>query len=904
MFYVNGHNVGIVLDANVDIDNVVICGDLNTDFSRCSSAHSQALTAFCEDKGICPCISAECADVDYTYENDFNNVQSTLDHFIVSSSLTSKIVEYFTVHEGDNLSDHSPVYMSIDVQCNKVKVESRQYQPRCSWSMATDCEILSYKETLGSLLKEIDIPVEAILCHNKNCVEHYDEVNTYHDKIVNACLSASAYCIPVGKKRKLAGWSEYVSDYKKKSILWYRIWNDNGKPGHGVLKDIMMQTKREYKKAVKWVKSSQDQLSSMRMADALHSSNSRDFWKEVKKKYGNNHTCPSVIDDVHGSDNIAALFCNKYKDLYNSVSFDPGDMDNLGQCISNRIDSQCDSNNCYCSHNINVGDVKRAVCKLKAGKSSGQSNIFSDHVLNGNDELYIHMSLLFNLMASHAQAPADMLSSTLIPIPKNRRKSLNSSDNYRSIALSSIFGKVLENIVIQQHGELLNTSNLQFGFKPGHSTTQLSFVVNEVIEYYNSRKSSCHVLLLDASRAFDRVNYIKLFDLLLSRGMCPSIIRLLLNMYKGQSLNVNWNGTYTEQFICTNGVKQGGVLSPILFCVYIDELLCRLEASKVGCYIGDKFMGSFGYADDVSLLAPSISAAKHMLSICEEYASEYDILFNASKSKHIVCNPENACSNRVADLKINGVAIKKVDSAIMLGSYIGKDSIRNNVSKARGDLVTSCNTLMSRFGSCSSVVLSKLFDSYCSSYYGCPLWNLNDVSLKDLQVVWRKCIRKIWKLDARTHCEYLPFISAKPEISVQLLMRFCTFFSTCIQSSNPVVAFCTRLAIGSRSIVADNVRLGLAYLSEGYDYLKLLDNKRQWAEDINITYCQKCRNEYVCSLCLVIVELCMVRDQLMSVNHLPTDDIDFILFSLCTDSAFVYYQYTYQIGKCDLLLFI
>ena len=77
-----------------------------------------------------------------------------------------------------------------------------------------------------------------------------------------------------------------------------------------------------------------------------------------------------------------------------------------------------------------------------------------------------------------------MLHSCLIPIPKNKRKSLNNSNNYRGIALSNIIGKVLDLVILNNNRHILETSDLQFGFKAKHSTTQCSFVLNEVTQYY------------------------------------------------------------------------------------------------------------------------------------------------------------------------------------------------------------------------------------------------------------------------------------------------------------------------------------------------------------------------------------------------------------------------------------
>jgi len=76
--------------------------------------------------------------------------------------------------------------------------------------------------------------------------------------------------------------------------------------------------------------------------------------------------------------------------------------------------------------------------------------------------------------------------------------------------------------------------------------------------------------MLDATKAFDRVEYCKLFRQLILRNIPPVIIRLLLNMYVNHTAHVAWNGIFSECFAVRNGVKQGGILSSVLFCIYFD----------------------------------------------------------------------------------------------------------------------------------------------------------------------------------------------------------------------------------------------------------------------------------------------------------------------------------------------
>jgi len=95
---------------------------------------------------------------------------------------------------------------------------------------------------------------------------------------------------------------------------------------------------------------------------------------------------------------------------------------------------------------------------------------------------------------------------------------------------------------------------------------------------------------------------------------------------------VLWAGLVSDYFPVSNRGKQGEVISPILFCVYIDNLLLRLSSSGVGCYLGLNFVGALAYADDIVLLAPTPSAMWIFLQICDSYAAEYDINFNPDKS--------------------------------------------------------------------------------------------------------------------------------------------------------------------------------------------------------------------------------------------------------------------------------
>ena len=152
---------------------------------------------------------------------------------------------------------------------------------------------------------------------------------------------------------------------------------------------------------------------------------------------------------------------------------------------------------------------------------------------------------------------------------------------------------------------MLKCDDLQFAYKKSCSTIQCVSMVTEVINYYIHNGSSVYMCMLDASKAFDRVNLLTLFKTLYSRGMCPIYLRLLMIIYEGQNMRFRWNNTVTDNFTISNGVKQGGVLSPILFSLYLDQLISQLRHIGMGCHMNGLFTGVFIYADDITLLAPS-----------------------------------------------------------------------------------------------------------------------------------------------------------------------------------------------------------------------------------------------------------------------------------------------------------
>ena len=204
-----------------------------------------------------------------------------------------------------------------------------------------------------------------------------------------------------------------------------------------------------------------------------------------------------------------------------------------GKDIITHCDANIDDDNDAYTHThvIAVAHVKNAIHKMKSGKSDCIDGILSDNFKEGTDNLYTLISLLFSAMLMHGVPPAGLLISSLVPIAKNKRGNKCDSENYRQIAISSLMGKLFDSIVLEEQQNSLFTDLLQFGFKKKASTVVCTSLLKETIEYYNENNTDCYLLLLDASKAFDGVEYMKLLNTLCDRKMCPLVLRLLMNMY-------------------------------------------------------------------------------------------------------------------------------------------------------------------------------------------------------------------------------------------------------------------------------------------------------------------------------------------------------------------------------------
>ena len=523
------------------------------------------------------------------------------------------------------------------------------------------------------------------------------------------------------------------------------------------------------------------------------------------------HASPTDnLEGANGAEEISEKFKAVYEALYNSKE----SVDEM-KIIKERLKLVIDPASITEVKKVTGEVVKEACSRMKPGKSDVTGSFTSDVLLNGPDTLFVYLAGIFRSFFVHGDVTLELLSCAFIPLFKGGLKNPNLSDSYKSIAGSSQILKLLDNVIILLWGDLLASETLQFGFKKGTSTTQCSWLIMEVASYFVRQGTPVIATLLDCSKAFDMCQFSTLFQKLVDRDLPPIVIRLLIYVYEEQEGCVQWGGIRSNTFRITNGTRQGSVLSPTLFSVYLDDLLKELRRLGLGCHMGGLWIGAAGYADDLILIAPSRTAMQSMLKVCELYADQHNLKFSTdpvpSKSKTkclFMCgymDPEYPLP-----LQLCGQNLPWVQHATHLGHELHQMcNMDMDANIKRAEFIEESVQIRETFNFARPEEILRSVQTYAGHWYGSMLWDLYGEKVGQLCRSWTTCIKLAWDLPRSTHTYLVESVLASDSLTVkqQLVGRFINFFNTLLVSKSPEIQIvanmagrCVRATTGSNLI--------------------------------------------------------------------------------------------------------
>ena len=282
-----------------------------------------------------------------------------------------------------------------------------------------------------------------------------------------------------------------------------------------------------------------------------------------------------------------------------------------------------------------------------------------------------------------------------------------------------------------------------------YSTNTACFVLKEVVHEYCNQNSKVYSCFLDFSKAFDNVNHEILIKNLKAIGVPELYLNLIKFWYCNQYAKVKYNEKFSEKWKICNGVRQGGILSGLLFCVYINSLINKISSLKVGCRLGIYSSNIIAYADDIVLLAPSASSLQIMMNVANEESLKINLKFNVNKCKVMIFKFGKRTSVE-KQFFIGYQPVGHTRSVKYLGFYITENlSNVEDISSRRNKFYSEYNQILRKFQSVDKNIKVFLFKQFCLQLYGAELWfgdSRSKVPLKQFAIGYHKAIKKLINL--------------------------------------------------------------------------------------------------------------------------------------------------------------
>lgn len=400
-------------------------------------------------------------------------------------------------------------------------------------------------------------------------------------------------------------------------------------------------------------------------------------------------------------------------------------------------------------------EVKSAIRRARNCKAPGADDIPVEQLKLLDDESVRLLTALFNRVYQTGQIPSEWTRSIFVPLPKKCKPS--GCGDYRLISLMShtlkILLRVIQNRIQARCEEII--SDAQFGFRGGLGTREALFCMNVLLQKCREFQKPVFVCFIDFEKAFDRVRHVRLIETLQRMEIEDRDILLLKNLYWNQSAIVRVDdNSETDCVPIERGVRQGCVLSPILFNVYSEMIFNdALQNRTEGVRIGEEIINNIRYADDTAILAESIEDLQQLVYAVDAACTRGGLAINIAKTKWMVVSHE---SPDRATLRVRGEELERVPHFKYLGAWLNEtvdpdEEIRTRIEISRASFnrfraVLCCRGLgMSvRLGVLRCYVWSSLL-------YGCETWTLKINTMNRLEAFEMWCYRRMLRVSWTEH---------------------------------------------------------------------------------------------------------------------------------------------------------
>ena len=380
---------------------------------------------------------------------------------------------------------------------------------------------------------------------------------------------------------------------------------------------------------------------------------------------------------------------------------------------------------------ISREEVSWALNVVKKDAAPGLDGVVMEMMLT--ERLLEVWVALFRVCWERERVPTMWRESVVVPVPKKQVRGACDVNTFRGISLTSMVSKVLCKVLENRLSCVVEEKGLiaeeQGGFRKGRGCRDQVLSLVLLGQTQMVRKSTgMLVVFIDFSKAYDKVVREKLWSCLQSMGMSGKFLRFLQALYQGSVCRVKVDGQVSEDFEVNTGLRQGCVLSPLLFSLYINGATKRLQEEKCGVECGEEKVPGLLFADDTCLLAPDEAGLKKSMDVLVEWCKEWGVKINVAKCGIMHIRKKNVPRCEVK-YEVDGEAIPMVSSYKYLGCVVDehmdlKEMVEDKAEAGRRALGACLLRCRSEIGDVAIGIFRKLMESLVKSsmLYGAEIW--------------------------------------------------------------------------------------------------------------------------------------------------------------------------------------
>ena len=710
----------------------------------------------------------------YTYSSGSHT--STID-YVLGNDEALKGVSSCNTLEGHplNTSDHLPIRCTFDL--SHVRHPSSPAFPirHLDWYQA--------KKT-GSVTQYARFCNEIVTPLLEKDYSSIEEVNDDIKAVCKKVTDAANNLI----QRKKGTKNSRVKDPTLSHLCWksrcaFRRWKEAGRPTCGSEWELRKKCKKEVKSYLNQCKAREERIHIQRR-DKM-------FQQNHPNRFRNQHHQKTACNKLFSQDSLitdtnSLLKC--WADHFSSLG--------QSQCSSNDFlresqllinDLASDSlNSCdnILYSEIDDEEVEFAINRLKRNRAGGADNVSPEHLKFSGTVFRKWLCHIYNCICQLERIPQCFKDGLIVPVFKGKGKDPLLTKNHRGITLTSVFAKVFEIILSYRITPLLEAAGVpqatQTAYREGVSCTDSMFASMEALAHFKSNGDNVYSCFYDLASAFDTVEFCVLLQNLFQAGIRGKCWRLLHDWYSNLSSQVRLGNHLSESFPICRGIRQGSVLSPMLFNLVMDPLLSTMSSRSLGISINGLFLGAFAHADDLRTMASNIEDTTAQATLVNDFTRSRGLRLCPEKCALVTTNTNLQSSS----LKIDNETSLPIEKSVKcLGiswdtSSSSKSCVKERIRKARAAFFA--NGQLGAFHGLLNPLSSRSIIESCIIpvlLYGSENWVLNHSLLEALNSFQVELGRRALKLPKFTS-NLIPLLVLNwPTMCARLLCNKLSFLS-------------------------------------------------------------------------------------------------------------------------------